>query len=287
MARSASTEHTRAVVRKSARQALLHVVLIIAAGVVGLPFVWMISTSFKSDVEVGLFPPVWIPSTLHWENYVRVWQSAPFDRFYMNSTITTVAGLIISLVVAALSAYAFARIEFPHRDLLFIAVLATMMIPGEMALVPNYLTLRDLGWQNSYQGIIVPHVASAFGCFLLRQAFLSLPGEIFDSARIDGAGHLRMMLNIALPMVRPVFATLTLFLFISKWNAYLWPLVATDTWEMRTLPIALRMVKEAENTLGWQHLMAASLLVMLPVLAVFIAAQQHIIEGIGQGAIKG
>jgi len=273
--------------RRGAGRLLTHAVLIATAAAIGLPFIWMVSTSFKSDEEVALFPPIWVPSTLHWENYVRVWHAAPFDRFYLNSTITTVVGLVASLLIAALAAYAFARIEFPHRDTLFLAVLATMMVPGEMALVPNYLILRDLNWINSYPGIIVPHIASAFACFLLRQAFLSLPSEVFDSARIDGAGHLRMLFSIALPMTRPVVATLTVFLFIGKWNAYLWPLVVTNTWDMRTLPIGLRMVRDAESTLGWQHLMAASLLVMLPILVIFIVAQRHIIEGIGQGAVKG
>lgn len=264
-----------------------HAVLICASVIIGLPFFWMISTSFKSDVEVGLFPPVWIPAELLWENYARVWTAAPFEMFYLNSVVTTLAGLILEVIIGAMSAYAFARIEFPHRDALFLVVLATMMIPGEMALVPNYLTLRNLGWINTYQGIVIPYVSSAFGCFLLRQAFLAIPQDLFDAARMDGAGHLRMLLAIALPMTRPVVATFALFLFIAKWNAYLWPLIVTNTWNMRTLPIGLVMVREAEGTLGWQHVMAASLLVLLPVLVVFFLAQRQIIEGIARGAVKG
>jgi ABC-type glycerol-3-phosphate transport system permease component len=287
MIAKANRQHALVAVRRNLSKYLSHGIMILASVIVGLPFFWMLTTSFKSDVEVGLFPPIWIPANLLWENYVRVWNAAPFDKFYINSTITTLSGVLISLVVGALSAYAFARIEFPHRDLLFLVVLATMMIPGEMALVPNYLILRNLEWINTYQGIVIPHVSSAFGCFLLRQAFLSLPQEIFDAAKIDGAGHLRMLINIALPMTRPVVATFTLFLFIGKWNAYLWPLIVTNTWDMRKLPIGLVMVREAEGTLGWQHLMAASLLVMLPVLIVFFMTQRHIIEGIGQGAVKG
>ncbi|MCI0477088.1 MAG: carbohydrate ABC transporter permease, partial [Anaerolineales bacterium] len=261
-----------------------HATLIFAAGVIGLPFFWMISTSFKSDVEVGLFPPVWIPSALLWENYARVWTSAPFDMFYLNSIITTLSGLVLEVIIGAMSAYAFARIEFPHRDALFLVVLATMMIPGEMALVPNYLTLRNLEWINTYQGIVIPYVSSAFGCFLLRQAFFSIPQDIFDAAKMDGAGHLRVLMSIALPMTRPVVATFALFLFIAKWNAYLWPLIVTNTWNMRTLPIGLVLVREAEGTLGWQHVMAASLLVLLPILVVFFLAQRQIIEGIARGA---
>jgi ABC-type glycerol-3-phosphate transport system permease component len=279
--------HQRSVVQRIISRLLSHGVLIFASVVIGLPFFWMISTSFKSDVEVGLFPPVWFPSELLWENYVRVWTAAPFEMFYFNSVITTLSGLILEVIVGAMSAYAFARIEFPHRDALFLVVLATMMIPGEMALVPNYLTLRNLGWINTPQGIVIPYVSSAFGCFLLRQAFLSIPQDLFDAAKMDGAGHLRMLLNIALPITRPVVATFALFLFIAKWNAYLWPLIVTNTWNMRTLPIGLVMVREAEGTLGWQHVMAASLLVLLPVLIVFFLAQRQIIEGIARGAVKG
>ncbi|MEW5721350.1 MAG: carbohydrate ABC transporter permease, partial [Chloroflexota bacterium] len=219
MKTSPQTTHPKNIVQRIISRLLSHAVLIFASIIVGLPFFWMISTSFKSDGEVGLFPPVWIPSELLWENYVRVWTSAPFDMFYLNSTITTLAGLVLEVIVGAMSAYAFARIEFPHRDALFLVVLATMMIPGEMALVPNYLTLRNLGWINTHQGIVIPYVSSAFGCFLLRQAFLSIPQDIFDAAKMDGAGHLRILLSIALPMTRPVVATFALFLFIAKWNA--------------------------------------------------------------------
>ena len=287
MTTSTQIAHFRVVAQRMISRLLSHAALIFASVVIGLPFFWMISTSFKSDVEVGLFPPVWIPSQLLWENYVRVWTSAPFDMFYLNSIITTLSGLVLEVIIGAMSAYAFSRIEFPHRDTLFLVVLATMMIPGEMALVPNYLTLRNLGWINTYQGIVIPYVSSAFGCFLLRQAFLSIPQDLFDAARMDGAGHLRMLWNIALPISRPVVATFALFLFISKWNAYLWPLIVTNTWNMRTLPIGLVIVKEAEGTLGWQHVMAASLLVLLPILFVFFLAQRQIIEGIARGAVKG
>jgi ABC-type glycerol-3-phosphate transport system permease component len=273
--------------RRAAGRLTSHAVLIAASVAVGLPFFWMVTTALKSDLEVGIFPPVWIPSTLQWRNFVEVWNSAPFGIFYLNSFFTTFAGLILEVAIGALSAYAFARIEFPHRDKLFLVVLATMMIPGEMAIVPNYLTMRTLGWINTYAGIVIPYVSSAFGCFLLRQAFLALPQDLFDAAKIDGAGHLRMLLQIALPLTRPVVATFALFLFIAKWNAYLWPLIITNTWDRRTLPIGLVMVREADITLGWQHLMAASLFVLIPVLLVFFVAQRQLIEGIARGAVKG
>jgi len=260
--------------------------LAIVAIAIGMPFIWMISTAFKSPQEVAIFPPIWIPETPRWDNFVTAWEAAPFGRFYINSLIVTIWGVSMEVAIAALTAYAFARIEFPGRNLLFMVVLAAMMIPGQMALVPNYVTLKHLGWINKYAGIVVPHVSSVFGAFLLRQAFLSMSSELFDAATIDGAGHLRSLLNIALPLARPVVATLTLYLFIAKWNDYLWPLIITNTQDMRTLPVGLVMVRDAEYIIGPEHLMAATLFVLVPVLIVFFLAQRQLIEGIAAGALK-
>ena len=263
-----------------------HAVLLLAAIVMGMPFIWMISTAFKSPQEVSIFPPIWLPETLRWDNFVMAWEAAPFGRFYINSMIVTGWGVTMEVLIAALTAYAFARIEFPGRNLLFMVVLAAMMIPTQMALVPNYVTLKHLGWINEYAGIVIPHVSSVFGAFLLRQAFLSMSSEIFDAATIDGAGHLRSLLHVALPLARPVVATLALYLFIAKWNDYLWPLIITNTQDMRTLPVGLVMVRSAEYIIGPEHLMAATLFVLVPVLVVFFLAQNQLIEGIAAGALK-
>ena len=263
-----------------------HAVLLLAAIVMGMPFIWMISTAFKSPQEVSIFPPIWLPETLRWDNFVMAWEAAPFGRFYINSIIVTGWGVTMEVLIAALTAYAFARIEFPGRNLLFMVVLAAMMIPTQMALVPNYVTLKHLGWINEYAGIVIPHVSSVFGAFLLRQAFLSMSSEIFDAATIDGAGHLRSLLYVALPLARPVVATLALYLFIAKWNDYLWPLIITNTQDMRTLPVGLVMVRSAEYIIGPEHLMAATLFVLVPVLVVFFLAQNQLIEGIAAGALK-
>jgi ABC-type glycerol-3-phosphate transport system permease component len=263
-----------------------HAVLLLAAIVMGMPFIWMISTAFKSPQEVSIFPPIWLPETLRWDNFVMAWEAAPFGRFYINSIIVTGWGVTMEVLIAALTAYAFARIEFPGRNLLFMVVLAAMMIPTQMALVPNYVTLKHLGWINEYAGIVIPHVSSVFGAFLLRQAFLSMSSEIFDAATIDGAGHLRSLLYVALPLARPVVATLALYLFIAKWNDYLWPLIITNTQDMRTLPVGLVMVRSAEYIIGPEHLMAATLFVLVPVLLVFFLAQNQLIEGIAAGALK-
>ncbi len=264
-----------------------HAILIATSIIVGVPFFWMLTTALKSSTEVYKFPPVWIPQTLQWENFVTAWEAAPFAQFYINSIITAVIGVTLEVVIALLSAYAFARIDFPKREIIFMVVLAGMMIPGQLTLIPNYVTLSRLRWINTYQGIIIPHVSSVFGAFLLRQAILGMEREIFEAAEVDGAGHLRMLFSIAFPMARPVVATLTLFLFIAKWNAYLWPLIVTNTENMRTLPVGLAMVRKAEYQIGPEHLMAASLFVLVPVLVVFVFTQKQLIEGIASGAVKG
>ncbi|MDX9810050.1 MAG: carbohydrate ABC transporter permease, partial [Sphaerochaetaceae bacterium] len=200
-----------------------HLILIVATLVIGLPFFWMLTTALKSPVEVAIFPPIWWPETIRWDNFVTAWKTAPFGRFYINSIITAVSGVILEVSIAALSAYAFARIKFKYRNFFFMVMLAAMMIPGQIALIPNYVILSKLKWINTYQGIVIPHVSSVFGAFLLRQYFLSVPESLYDAAEIDGLGHAKTMFYVALPLARPVLGTLVLYLFISKWNSYLWP----------------------------------------------------------------
>jgi len=273
--------------RRGLKIGVSHVVLVIVSIAIGLPFFWMMTTALKSSTEVYIFPPVWLPKVLRWDNFITAWQAAPFGRFYVNSVIITVSGVVLEVLIATLSAYAFARIGFPFRNALFMVVLAAMMIPTQLALIPNYVTLKHLGWINTYQGIVIPHVSSVFATFLLRQSFLSMSSEIFDAAKIDGAGHLRTLFAVALPIARPVVATLTLYLFIAKWNAYLWPLVVTNSQDMRPLPVGLAMVRAAEYQIGPEHLMAASLFVLVPVLVIFFLAQKQLIDSIAAGAVKG
>jgi ABC-type glycerol-3-phosphate transport system permease component len=266
---------------------LTHGILILASLVIGLPFLWMITTAIKSPAEVYIFPPVLWPETIRFDNFVTAWRSAPFGRFYINSIITATTGVVLEVGIAALSAYAFARLRYKYRDLLFMVLLAAMMIPGQVALIPNYVVLKHLGWINKYAGIVIPHVSSVFGAFLLRQYFLTIPDSLYDAAEMDGLGHVRTLFYIALPLARPVVGTLTLYLFIAKWNSYLWPLIITNTQDMRTLPVGLAMLRQAEYAIGPEHLMAASIFVLVPVLVVFFIAQKQLIEGIAAGAVKG
>ncbi len=264
-----------------------HLILLLASAIIGIPFLWMVTTALKSPAEVATFPPIWWPKVIRWDNFSTAWSLAPFGRFYINSAITASTGVILEVSIAALSAYAFARIKFKYRDFMFMVMLAAMMIPSQVGLVPNYVILKHLKWINTYQGIVIPHVSSVFGAFLLRQYFLSVPSALYDAGEIEGLGHGGILFYIALPLAKPVLGTLVLYLFLAKWNSYLWPLIVTNTQSMRTLPVGLAMVRTAEYAIGPEHLMAASLFVLVPPLIVYFIAQKQLIEGIAAGAVKG
>ncbi len=272
---------------KIASKFITHSILFLATIGIGMPFVWMLITAIKSPQEVSIFPPIWWPEVVRWDNFVTAWQTAPFGRFYINSIVTAAAGVLFGLITSSFAAYAFARIRFRYRDFFFLLMLAAMMIPGQIALIPNYVILAKLKWINTYQGIVVPHIANVFGAFLLRQYFMTIPDSLYDAAEIDGLGHLKIMLHVALPLSKPVFGTLLLYLFIQKWNAYLWPLIVTSKQNMRTLPVGLAMIRSAEYAIGPEHLMAASIFVLVPVLIIYFFAQKQLIEGIASGAVKG
>ncbi len=274
-------------IRKVLQAVPVYILLVLASVVIGAPFFWMITTALKPFAEVAIYPPKWIPSYIRWENFVEAWQSAPFARFYVNSVFVSVTSTILQVGIGLFSAYAFARIEFPRKDALFLLVLATMMIPGQMTLIPNYITLSKLGWINTYKALIIPHAANAFGTFMMRENIMSLPGELFDAAKIDGAGHLRTLKDLVIPLTRPILGTLILLNFIGHWNAYLWPLIVTNTANMRTLPIGLVYMRMQEGGSIWNLMMAATIFVTAPILLIFIFNQKQLIEGVTRGAIKG
>ena len=260
------------------------------AVVIGAPLLWMLSGSLRTTREIYAVPPVWIPENPRWQNFSDAWNAAPFDRFYVNSFVTTLAGTGLELVNATLSAYALAFLRFPKKNWVFLVLLMALMIPTQVTVLPNYLTLSDVfgrSWINTYQGIVLPGAAVAFGTFLLRQAFLGLPREVLDAARVDGCGHLRLLWDVVLPMARPVLVTFALISLVAKWNDYLWPLVITTTQEMRTLTVGITYLFDQEGNTDWGVVMAAAIFVILPLLVVFVWAQKHIIAGITAGATKG
>jgi sn-glycerol 3-phosphate transport system permease protein len=268
-------------------RAMLYALLLLVGIIMGTPFLWMLSTSIKPVQEILTFPPVWFPSELRWENYIEAWNAAPFARFYINSIFVATVQTALELCVGLMSAYAFARLRFPGRNVLFAAVLATLMIPNDVSLIPNYVTLAAFGWINTYWALILPSASNAFGTFLLRQHILGLPEELFDAAKIDGATHLHMLRYVVLPLSIPIIVTLILLSFVSTWNAYLWPLIVTNTADMRTLPIGLVYMRNEAGGNPWHLLMAASTFIVAPIILLFLFTQKHFLRGITTGAVKG
>lgn len=264
-----------------------YVAMVAAIILVGLPAYWMLLAAFKTEREIFIAPPTWIPLAPTLNNFPTAWQQAPFGQFYINSIVYTLVGGGIKLLQAILSAYAFAYLRFPRKDLVFGLLLIALMVPEEVTVLPNFITISTVGWANTYQGLLIPGFVSAFGTFLLRQHFLALPREVLEAARVDGASHLRLLLSIVLPMSRPILATLILLTAVQRWNDYLWPLVSTNSTAMRTLSIGIALLFQKDTGTVWGVVMAATLFVVLPVILLFLSVQRHIVDGIAAGAVKG
>ena len=266
---------------------LAYATLALSVILVGVPIYWMLLATFKTNQEIFISPPTWIPLAPTLENFPAAWRQAPFGNFYINSMLYTVVSGSAKLLQAIFSAYAFAFLKFPRKNVVFLLLLMALMIPDEFTVLPNFLTLALVGWTNTYQGMLLPGFVSAFGTFLLRQHFLSLPREVLDAARVDGANHLRTLWSVALPMSRPVVATLVLLTAVQRWNDYLWPLIITNSTDMRPLSVGIALLFQKETGTQWGVVMAGTLYVVLPVLVLFLLVQRHIVEGIAAGAVKG
>lgn len=268
------------------RPLLAHLFLGLGAVTMVLPFLWMISTSLKNDRQAYIFPPIWIPDPIVWSNYLMTWEALPFDLFFLNSVIVAVFVTLGQLVTCSLGAFAFARLHFPGRDKLFVLYLATIMVPFQVIMIPLFILVRELRWIDTYAGLIVPLIFSAYGTFLLRQFFLTIPTELEDAAKIDGCSYFRIYWNIMLPLSKPALATLGIFVFLWSWNNFLWPLLITNSLDMKTLPLGLAYFL-GQYTVYWNLLMAGATIVMAPVLVVFFFAQRYFIEGITLTGLKG
>lgn len=267
--------------------ALWYIILIAAALVVMLPFFWMISTSLKGPQEVFSYPPTWIPSKLHFNNFVEAWNSAPFARYFANSFFVAASVTLGQLVSCSLAAYAFARMNFVGKNFMFTLFLSTTMISTQVTLVPSYLLIEKLDWIDTYQGLIIPFIANAFGIFMIRQAFMTIPQDLEDAARIDGCSRLRFLTTIILPLCKPVLASQGLFAFMGNWNSYLWPLVITNEENMRTLQIGLRYFVGQEGSTQWGVYMAAAVMVTIPVIIGYFLVQKSFVEGMATSGLKG
>lgn len=271
---------------KKVHRSLLYLIVAAGAATMIVPFLWMASTSLKASADVFAMPPKWIPATLHPENYVNAWQAVPFGRFYLNSLFVALTVTVGQVVTSALAAYAFARLEFPGRDKLFFAYLATMMIPGAVTMIPLFILLRELGWIDTYKALIIPGIFSAYGTFLLRQFFLTIPRDLEDAAKIDGCGHFRILCEVVLPLSKPALATLATFTFMGSWGSFLWPLVVTHSMDLKTLPIGLAAFQGQYGN-DWTLLMAGSVMAIVPVIIVFVINQKHFVEGIKMSGFGG
>jgi multiple sugar transport system permease protein len=274
-------------VRRGVFATFWYVVLGGTAVAVMMPYLWMISTSLKDKRELFTYPPTWIPHVFRLQNYVDAWNAAPFGRYFLNSLFVAVAVTLGQLITCSLAAFAFARMNFKGKNFMFALFLSTTMISTQVTLVPSYLVLKNLDWLDTYQGLIVPFLASAFGVFMLRQQFMTLPRDLEDAAKLDGCGRLRFLWEIALPLSKPVLASQALFAFMGNWNSYLWPLIVTTSKNMRTLQIGLRYFVSQEGGTQWGLFMAATVFVSLPVVIFYFIVQKSFVEGIAATGLKG
>ena len=275
-------ERTRFVLGRAAT----YVVLILGAATMLIPFLWMISTSLMTNAEVYSFPPKILPDTFLWENYREALTMLPFGRFFLNTIVITGASVIGQMITCSMAAHAFARLQFRGRDKLFALYLSTMMIPAIVTLIPSFLIISAFGWSNSYWALFTPTLTSVWGIFLLRQFFLSIPRDYEDAARLDGASEWTIFFRIILPLSKPALATLSIFAFMASWKDFLWPLIVTNTMEMRPVEVGIAMFSSLYST-NWPYQMAAAVIVMLPIVVVFFLAQRYFIEGISLSGLKG
>jgi len=264
---------------------LIYLFLLAGSFVMLLPFLWMISTSLKPASEVLTMPPRFIPSVFRFQNYIDAWNAAPFARYFLNSFFIAIVTTVGEVLCTVLAAYAFAKMDFLGKNVLFVAFLGTLMIPGEMLLVPNYITMTRLHWIDKYPALIVPWIVSVFGIFLLRQYFLTLPDDLWDAARIDGCSRFRFLWRVMVPLSRPGITTVALLKFIGTWNAFLWVLIMTNSPSMRTVPVGLSYFQTEAGT-HYGQLMAASTLAILPILLLFFFAQKQFVEAVARSGLK-
>ncbi len=280
-------------------KALVYLLLIVGSVIFVAPFLWMVTASFQDVSDMFRWPPSWIPRSPSFDSYVRFFEQERIGRYFLNSAYVALAVTALQLFTSSLAAYTFAKRRFPGRDALFMITLGTMMIPGQVTLIPNYVILRHIpffggndalgsggsGWLDSYWGLIVPQAATAFGIFLMRQYMKSIPDDLLDAARVDGATEFRIYWQIVMPLCRPALAALGIFTFSYVWDDFFWPLIITSSEELRTLPLGLALFV-VRNRTAWDLLMAGSVITTIPVLVVFLVFQRHFIRGIAVTGMK-
>jgi multiple sugar transport system permease protein len=265
---------------------LLYAVLIAGLLVVVGPFLWMLLSSFKSEGEIRADPPTWWPQHWTFSHYQDLFGKLNFPRYFLNSAIVATLVTAGNLLFCSLLGYALAKLDFPGRKALFLTVLGMLMVPGMVTFVPQFVLVSNLGLANSYAGLVLPFLAGPFGVFLMRQFLLSIPDDLIEAARVDGAGEWRIFWRIVLPLCKPALATLGILTFLASWNNFLWPLVVATTDDMYTLPVALALYSIGQNRIYFGLLLAGAVVVVLPVLLVFLVLQRQFLRGIATTGLK-
>jgi multiple sugar transport system permease protein len=292
MATLSTTSFRERLHRTRTQRRIGDVTAFIVAGLVGvlffIPFAWMVSTSLKDISEVYAFPPKFLPETLEWSNYVDAWNALPFNVFFLNSLIVAVATTVGVVLTSSMAGYSFARLRYPGRDKIFLAYLATLMIPFPVLMVPLFVIMKNLQLVDSLWSLILPAIFTPAGTFLMRQFILTLPRELEESARVDGCGFFAIYWRIVLPLMKPVIATLGIFTFLGSWNEFLWPLITISSIDHKTLPLGLTMFQSRlAGRTPWDEIMASATFSIIPVLIVFIVGQKYYVQGIVTTGIKG
>lgn len=265
---------------------LKYVILIAGALFTLLPFIWMISSSLKTPAEIVKIPPQLFPEVPQFSNYVEAWNAAPFGRYLLNTVIITAFSTAGVLITTVLSAFAFSRLKFPGKDLVFSLFLATLMIPGEMLIVTNFITITKLGWIDTYQAMIVPWISNVFYIYLLTQFFMQVPESLYLAAKVDKCSDFKYMMKIMVPMNKSPITTVAILNIIGSWNSFMWPLLVTNSDEMRVLSNGLiRFQTEAGSS--YQLIMAASSILVMPIIIAYLFLRKYVIEGVTQSGIKG
>ncbi len=265
----------------------LFLIFSIAIGIMIIfPILYALSISFMNQGEVFQFPPRLFPSKLNFDNYKEAIKSAPILRFILNSFIVASAVTVGQLITASLSAYAFAFFEFKGKNFIFIAILATMMIPGDAIIIANYLTVSSWKWLDSYRVLIVPYLTSAMGIFMMRQYYLTIPKELREASIIDGCSSFKFLIKVVIPLSKPISGALGIYVFLMTWNQYMWPLLVTNDANKRTVQIGISMLQYSEAQ-SYGVIMAGIVLILIPSIFIFIAGQEQLVKGMTSGAIKG
>ena len=250
-----------------------------------LPYYWMVSCSLKTNENMFLVPPQWFPNPINWNAYGDAWKAQDFTRYFLNTSFVAIAITLGNLLLASLAGYSLSKFRYFGRSVLFVLILSTMMLPLEVTMVPLFLTVKKFGWPNTYEGLIVPFIVEGFGVFLMRQYLQSIPNELIEAARIDGASEWRIYAQIVMPLCKPVLAALGVFTFREAWDMYIWPLIIVTKDPLRTLPLGISLFMSSFGT-AWDQLMAVAAIGTLPMVLLFFILQRSFIQGIAVSGLK-